>query len=120
MLWSESGSGFKSSRPFVDWLTAGMDLRDEMMDANEGIEDDEDDGEEGDDEEEEEDDVGEEFIMSLEPERTNLAPKTFEDEEYQHEVLTADQIVQHMVDCIKEVNTVVQVTKLWRFWNFSF
>jgi len=31
------------------------------------------------------------------------------EEEFRYEVLTADQIVQHMVDCIKDVNTVVQV-----------
>lgn len=32
-----------------------------------------------------------------------------EEEDFQYEVLTADQIVQYMVDCIKEVNSVVQV-----------
>ena len=31
------------------------------------------------------------------------------DDEFSYEVLTADQIVQFMVDCIKEVNAVVQV-----------
>lgn len=31
------------------------------------------------------------------------------DEEYQYEVLSTDDIVQHMIDCIKEVNTVVQI-----------
>jgi len=31
------------------------------------------------------------------------------DDEFLYKVLTADQLVQHMVDCIKEVNTVVQV-----------
>ena len=33
-----------------------------------------------------------------------------EEEEYKYEVLTADEIVQHMVDCIRDVNTVVQVS----------
>lgn len=37
---------------------------------------------------------------------TNLPP--FE-EEYQYEVLATEQIVQHMNDCIREVNTVVQI-----------
>jgi hypothetical protein len=32
-----------------------------------------------------------------------------EAEEFPYEVLPADQIVQFMVDCIKEVNAVVQV-----------
>jgi len=31
------------------------------------------------------------------------------DDDFPYEVLTADQLVQHMVHCIKEVNTVVQV-----------
>lgn len=32
-----------------------------------------------------------------------------ESEEYPYEVLTTEEIVQHMVDCIKEVNTVIEV-----------
>jgi ariadne-1 len=32
-----------------------------------------------------------------------------ETEEYPFEVLSTEEIVQHMVDCIKEVNTVVEV-----------
>lgn len=33
-----------------------------------------------------------------------------EPEDYPYEVLTTEEIVQHMVDCIKDVNTVVQVS----------
>ena len=33
------------------------------------------------------------------------------DEDFQYEVLSADQIVQYMVDSIKEVNAVVQVSQ---------
>ena len=33
-----------------------------------------------------------------------------EPEDYPFEVLTTEEIVQHMVDCIKEVNTVVEVS----------
>lgn len=33
-----------------------------------------------------------------------------EPEDYPFEVLTTEQIVQHMVDSIKEVNTVVEVS----------
>lgn len=33
-----------------------------------------------------------------------------EPEEYPYEVLTTEEIVQHMVDCIKEVNMVVEVS----------
>lgn len=32
-----------------------------------------------------------------------------EPEDYPYDVLTTEEIVQHMIDCIKEVNTVVQV-----------
>lgn len=35
--------------------------------------------------------------------------KPTEAEIYPHEVLTTEEIVQHMVDCIKEVNIVVEV-----------
>lgn len=34
-----------------------------------------------------------------------------EPEDYPYEVLTTEEIVQHMVDCIKEVNTVVEVSE---------
>lgn len=33
-----------------------------------------------------------------------------EPEDYPFEVLTTEEIVQHMVDCIKDVNTVVEVS----------
>lgn len=32
-----------------------------------------------------------------------------EEEDYRFEVLTAEQILQHMVECIREVNEVIQV-----------
>lgn len=32
-----------------------------------------------------------------------------QEEEYPFEVLTTEEIVQHMVDCIKDVNTVVEI-----------
>lgn len=35
-----------------------------------------------------------------------------EPEDYPYEVLTTEEIVQHMVDCIKEVNTVVEVSAI--------
>lgn len=50
------------------------------------------------------DDFGMEVDAGQGKERTN------EPEEYPYEVLTTEQIVQHMVDSIKEVNTVVEVS----------
>ena len=55
---------------------------------------------------EEEDD--EDFVdMGLEPEGSSHERRSLE--AFQFKVLTADEIVKHMVDCIKEVNTVIQV-----------
>jgi len=55
------------------------------------------------------DDDDDDFVeMGIEPEPTSTNEKT-DVEVFLYEVLTTEQIVQHMVDCIKEVNTVVQV-----------
>lgn len=55
------------------------------------------------------DDDDDDFVeMGIEPEPTSTHEKT-DVEVFLYEVLTTEQIVQHMVDCIKEVNTVVQV-----------
>ena len=51
-------------------------------------------------------DEDEEFVDIAEPSGTQHRQ---DDDDFAYEVLTADQIVQHMVDCIKEVNVVVQV-----------
>lgn len=48
-----------------------------------------------------------ELSISLEPESTSR--EKLETEEFHFDVLSTEQIVQHMVDCIREVNTVVQV-----------
>ena len=37
------------------------------------------------------------------------------EEEYHHEVLSTEQIVQHMVESIKEVNSVIQVSLKFLF-----
>ncbi|PKU34886.1 e3 ubiquitin-protein ligase arih1 isoform x1 [Limosa lapponica baueri] len=38
-----------------------------------------------------------------------------QEEDYRYEVLTAEQILQHMVECIREVNEVIQVTRVRGF-----
>lgn len=48
-----------------------------------------------------------ELSISLEPETSSR--EKLETEEFHYDVLSTEQIVQHMVDCIREVNTVVQV-----------
>lgn len=63
---------------------------------------------------EESSDNDDEFVdMGLEPEHSSNQDKQ-EAEEFPYEVLPADKIVQFMVDCIKDVNAVVQVSSLRR------
>ena len=80
------------------------------MDSDDDMLYDEDSGNEiGDAVEEEED---EDFVdMGMEPEPSTQ--EKHEGEDYPFEALTADHIVQHMVDCIREVNSVIQVLKNW-------
>ena len=40
----------------------------------------------------------------------NPKDRQAEPDDYPYEVLTTEEIVQHMVDCIKDVNTVVEVS----------
>lgn len=54
---------------------------------------------------------GDDFAMEIE---SNISrERQSEPEEYPFEVLTTDQIVQHMVDSIREVTAVVEVW--WKF-----
>lgn len=74
------------------------------MDSDDGFMDYEE--QSGDEEISEEDD---DFVeMGLEAEPSTTQDKR-DAEDFPYEVLPADQIVQFMVDCIKEVNAVVQV-----------
>ena len=60
----------------------------------------------GNDVDEEDDD----FVdMGLEPEPSSTTEK-HDTDDFQYDILTADEIVQHMVDCIKDVNSVIQVS----------
>jgi len=63
---------------------------------------------------EEDDDEDEEYSPTLSPGIAAAAAKSMHDDDtgdddFPYEVLTADELVRHMVDCIKQVNTVVQV-----------
>lgn len=60
---------------------------------------------ESDDEDMSDDD---ELNMVMEPEVSSTTDES-RDAEFPHQVLTAADIVQHMVDCIEEVNTIVEV-----------
>lgn len=48
--------------------------------------------------------------FAMEVDINNSRERQSEPEDYPFEVLTTEQIVQHMVDSIKEVNTVVEVS----------
>lgn len=53
--------------------------------------------------------------FAMEVDINNTKDRQQETEEYPFEVLSTEQILQHMVDCIKDVNTVVEVSFLQFF-----
>lgn len=67
-----------------------------------------DDGDLQSDESQEISDEEDELPMDMEHQEAGSADRR-DDEAFAYEVLTTDQIVAHMVDCIKDVNAVVQV-----------
>ncbi len=59
---------------------------------------------------------GDDFAMEIE---SNISKeRQSEPEDYPFEVLTTDQIVQHMVDSIREVTAVVEVRQNFFKYNF--
>lgn len=52
---------------------------------------------------------GDDVDFAMEVEVPNPKEKQPDTDEYPYEVLSTEEIVQHMVDCIKEVNSVVEV-----------
>lgn len=85
-----------------------MDSEDDM------VYEDEDESQEEDSNEEDEDFV--DIAMEPEPSSTNDSK---DHEDFPYEVLTADRIVHVMVECIKEVNAVVQVNGETVHWQQS-
>ena len=56
--------------------------------------------------------ISDEYLqMEMDPPEA-LSNHEHRDDDFQYEALSADQIVQHMVDTIREVNAVVQVSLL--------
>lgn len=55
---------------------------------------------------------GDDVDFAMDVETHNTRERQTELEEYPYEVLSTEEIVQHMVDCIKDVNTVVEVSML--------
>ena len=64
-----------------------------------------------------EDDDG--VLLALEPENNSLQDGIDFDDDYPHRVLSTDDIMMHMIDTIREVNTVVQVFGIIKVQNFS-
>ena len=60
------------------------------------------------------DDVGLEF--EIEGEGDSGSSRYRETEDYPYEVLSTEDITRHMIDCIKEVNGVVNVSVWSPFW----
>ena len=76
------------------------------MDDDEMLYDNDSGNEESDMEDDDDDDNFVDIGVDVEP---SSAQEKHEVEDFPYEVLTPDYIVQHMVDCIKEVNAVVEV-----------
>lgn len=53
---------------------------------------------------------GDDVDFPMDVEVSNQREKQNDCEDYPFEVLSTEEIVQHMVDCIKEVNNVVEVS----------
>jgi len=56
---------------------------------------------------------GDDVDFAMEIESGNPRERATDVDEYPFEVLSTEEIVQHMVDCIKEVNSVVEVIILF-------
>ncbi|XP_032831577.1 E3 ubiquitin-protein ligase ARIH1 isoform X2 [Petromyzon marinus] len=80
------------------------------MDSDEGFIYDEDEvySEEETDEDDDEDETSEMGEVEMQ-EPVLEAGQAGDGDEFPHEVLTAEQVVQHMVECIKEVNEVIEI-----------
>lgn len=64
---------------------------------------------------------GDDVDFAMEIEAGNLRERATDVDDYPFEVLSTEEIVQHMVDSIKEVNTVVEVCfihKIKKTFNF--
>lgn len=62
---------------------------------------------------------GDDVDFAMEVESNASREKQSEAEEYPFEVLSTEQIVQHMVDSIKDVNSVIQVRIFFSFTSLS-
>lgn len=52
---------------------------------------------------------GDDVDFAMEVESAATRDRQNDTDDYPYEVLSTEEIVQHMVDCIKDVNTVVEV-----------
>lgn len=67
---------------------------------------------------------GDDVDFAIEVDNTSSKDFPSFEDEYQYEVLSTDEIVKHMLDCIREVNTVVQIPStitriLLNFFNWD-
>lgn len=86
------------------------------MDSDDGLFNLSDSGNESSDEE----DDGLSVALDAEPMTSSVKERMDIDEEFPFEVLTTEKIVEHMIDCIREVNTVVQVVLSFRLLICTF
>jgi len=57
-----------------------------------------------------EDDIDEDYIINMEQEMEAIKPKS-EQEDLPYDILTGDEVVELMQEIIREVNTIVQVSR---------
>lgn len=63
---------------------------------------------------------GDDVDFAMEVDVRHEREKNQDIDDFPFEVLSTDNIVQHMIDCIKEVNTVLQVSLNNFFFKFLF
>lgn len=61
---------------------------------------------------------GDDVDFAMEVDVRHEREKNQDIDDFPFEVLSTDNIVQHMIDCIKDVNTVLQVSMMTVYFNF--
>lgn len=62
---------------------------------------------------------GDDVDFAMEVDVRHEREKNQDIDDFPFEVLSTDNIVQHMIDCIKDVNTVLQVSIIKVYFNFK-
>lgn len=58
--------------------------------------------------------------FAMEVESSTTRDRQTDSDDYPYEVLSTEEIVQHMVDCIKDVNSVVEVCTWLHIYTYTY